>query len=319
MPSTSLDPYPSPEERDRGFVASVEQAGGTVEEYGQSMEGRPLLAGKLPATRPDAPRILCSANIHGLEFIAGQVALGLLRTANTLDRLRARAEVWFVACINPDGYARTWAAGGDAPRLSDLRANANGVDLNRNYPRPGGAAASRWPGAGSDKPGAATYRGPAPLSEPETAALDRLMTTQRFHASANLHSFMGTVIPARVRRPEWFSHYRHLCKAFAAGQLQRRYHRLSSRLFDVFTGEQEDHQHHVHDCWAVCVESFPVSASFRQHLRAPTRFWRFNPRDPKPWVANDVAGLAAYFHAALDRPRPSEVLAKGALPQATGT
>ena len=41
-------------------------------------------------------------------------------------------------------------------------------------------------------------------------------------------------------------------------------------------------------------------ASLRQHLRAPSLFWRFNPREPAAWVDSDVGGLAAFFHAALD-------------------
>ncbi len=302
----ALAPYPSPEARDRAFVALIDKFGGTVHTYGHSVDGRPLLAGQLPATKPSDRRILCSAGIHGLEYIAGQVALGFIEAlAHNLADLREQAEVWVIACINPDGYATTWEADGRAERLCTLRANARGVDLNRNYPRPGNAPPSRWPGAGSDTPGAATYRGPQPLSEPETAALDKLLQQQQFSASANLHSFMGTVIPARVRDRSWFATYRDLCRALASGQPDRKYSRLSSRLFDVFTGEQEDHQHHVHDCWAVCVESFPVWASVRQHLRAPSKFWRFNPHDPTPWVTNDVAGLGAYFRYALQLPRPS--------------
>lgn len=313
-----LDPYPSPEARDRGFIAAITQAGGRIHEYGTSVEGRRLLAGQLPSTSPNAPKVLCSAGIHGLEYIAGTVARGLLSAVidGPHRDLRARAELWFIVCINPDGYAKTWENAGRANRLCTLRANAHGVDLNRNYPRPGNAPKSRWPGAGSDTPGAATYRGPAPLSEPETQSVDNLLQEQQFHASANLHSFMGTVIPARVRDRTWFGHYRGLCHALAQGQPHKGYSRLSSRLFDVFTGEQEDHQHHVHDCWAVCVESFPVWASMRQHLRAPSKFWRFNPHDPTPWVQNDVPGLAAYFHAALDLPRPSAVRPRPQLRQA---
>ncbi len=58
----------------------------------------------------------------------------------------------------------------------------------------------------------------------------------------------------------------------------------------MWTGEQEDWQHHVHGTWALTVEVFPLAASFRQHLRALSLFWRFNPRDPRPWVDNDVPG-----------------------------
>lgn len=298
-----LAPYPSPEARAVETAALAARVGGELVEYGVSVEGRPLVAVHVPSASSNAPKLLCSANIHGVEFIAGRVALGLLGALADgdprLTALRARAELWVIPSLNPDGYARTCAADGRG-ELAPLRGNARGVDLNRNFPRPGGGPPSRLPFTGSGTPGAATYRGPHPLSEPETAALDRLFAAQRFVASANLHSFMGTVIPARVTDRPSYATYKRLCRTFAAAQPRRRYRRLANRLFDAFTGEQEDHQHHAYGTWAVCVEVFPVLASFRQHLCAPSVFWRFNPRDPTPWIDNDVPGLAAYFAAALE-------------------
>jgi len=300
-----LAPYPDPDTRDTELDELATNLRGELVVYGHSREGRPLRALRLP--NPGAPRVLCSANIHGVEYIAGRVALGLLAGlaagAPELARLRARAELWVIPSLNPDGYARTWAAGGRG-KLAPLRANAAGVDLNRNFPRPGGGAPSRLPGAGSDRPGDATYRGPHPLSEPETAALDALFAAQNFHASVNLHAFMGTAIPARVTDPGAYASYRDLCRALAQAQPRVRYLRLAHRIFDTFTGEQEDHQHHAHGTWAVCLETFPLRASYTQHLRAPSVFWRFNPHDPAPWIANDVPAVAAFLHAALGLPAP---------------
>ena len=298
---TSLAPYLSPEALHQRTEALAERLGAELVPYGTSVEGRPLQAVRVPGRAPGLPRLLCSANIHGPEFIGALTAHALLESCEH-GSLPERAELWVIPCLNPDGYARTWDADGQGP-LPTLRTNANGVDLNRNFPRP--APSPSWlPGAGSEHPGDATYRGPAPLSEPETAHLDALCRAQTFHASANLHSFMGTVIPASVRDKASFRTYKGLAAALAEGQAHTRYRRLSARRLDVFTGEQEDHQHHVHRTWAVCVESFPVLASFRQHGRAPSTFWRFNPRDPQRWVTNDVPGLQAYFEAALALDRP---------------
>jgi hypothetical protein len=309
-----LAPYPDPAAREAELDELAARLGGELVVYGRSREDRPLRALRLP--NPGAPRVLCSANIHGIEYIAGRVALGLLHRLAAgdpeLTRLHARAELWVIPSLNPDGYARTWAAGGRG-RLAALRANAAGVDLNRNFPRPGGAAASRLPGAGSDRPGDATYRGPHPLSEPETAALDALFAAQGFHASVNLHAFMGTVIPARVTDRAAYGTYAALCRTLAAAQPRVRYRRLAHRIFDTFTGEQEDHQHHAHGTWAVCLETFALRSTYAQHLRAPSVFWRFNPHDPAPWIANDVPGVTAYFHAALELP-PPPVTSRRALP-----
>lgn len=292
-------PYLSPEALCARIESVAERLDAELVEYGASVEGRPLQAIRVAA--PGRPRVLCSANIHGPEFIGCLTALALADAVARGD-WQPQAELWIIPCLNPDGYARTWAAGGHGP-LPSLRTNANGVDLNRNFPRP--AESPSWlPGAGSNRPGDATYRGSHPLSEPETACLDAFLSAQDFHASANLHSFMGTVIPASVRDRRSFGTYKALAAALASGQAHTRYRRLSSRFFDVYTGEQEDHQHHAHRTWAVCVECFPLTASLRQHRRAPSTFWRFNPRDPQRWIDNDVPGLRAYFEHALTLERP---------------
>ena len=93
--------------------------------------------------------------------------------------------------LNPDGYATTWESQGEGP-LNALRTNANGVDLNRNFPRPGAlrpvlSNLGGWR-TGSDDPNNAFYRGTAPLSEPETHSLAGFLDKTPIAASANLHS-----------------------------------------------------------------------------------------------------------------------------------
>jgi predicted deacylase len=306
MRAHPLAPYLDPDEREETLDRLASRAGGRTLRYGTSVDGLPLRAAVVPSAAPStAPpaRLLCTANIHGPELVSSRLALALLeRLAEpdaVLERLLRRAELWILPCLNPDGYADTWRREGRGP-LGELRTNAHGVDLNRNFPLPGGSRPSPLPFAGSSRPGAATFRGSAPLSEPETAALDRLLAEQGFVASVNLHSFMGTIIPARVKERRDYRAYRTLCRRFSQAQLNHRYLRLANRLLDVFTGELEDHQHHAHHCWAVCVEIMTLRASFAQHLRAPRLFWRFNPRDPRPWIENDLPGVVAFFHAALD-------------------
>ena len=304
MSGNALAPYPNPDARRREVTDLAARVGEAVV-FGHSVEGEPLVAVRVPSRAgTDAPKVMCCANIHGPEYIGSRIALALLGSVDDgpAAAIVDRAELWVIPCLNPDGYRATFERRGDAP-LAALRANARGVDLNRNYPLPHGARRWPLPGAGSDDPEAATYCGPHPLSEPETAALDDLARTHDFVASANLHSFMGTVIPARVTDRAAFGVYRRLARAFADAQPHTRYRRLSNRILDTFTGEQEDHQHHAHGTWAACIEAFSVWASLRQHLSAPTTFWRFNPHDPRPWIDNDVPGVCAWLTAALAQPR----------------
>lgn len=295
-----LDPYLDPDAREARLDELARRAGTEPEILGDSTEGRPIRAVELRCKGEAEAAVLLCGNIHGVELIASHVALAFLEALldGRFEEVRHRLDVFVLPCINPDGYARTWRQSGNGV-LKELRANANGVDLNRNFPKPK-EEKSPIDFGGSDDPSNPFYRGAHPFSEPETKAVEKLLAKESLLASVSLHSFMGTVIPPRVLTAEDYAGYQRLAAAFARGQRQRRYRRLASRHFDVFTGEMEDHQHHVHRTWAVCIEIFPVLASFRQHLKAPSLFWRFNPREPQRWIDNDLGGLAAYYLEALE-------------------
>ena len=267
---------------------------GTVESYGSSVEGRDLYAVRIgEGTMP----LVITAGIHGLEYIGVRTALEVMRQGPITE-----ATLWVVPTVNPDAYARTWAAHGEGP-VGTLRKNARGVDLNRNFPLPWNARPAPLGIAGSNNPQSATFRGPTPLSEPESHALARWLRQVGPHGAVGLHAFMGTLIPARVKHmSDWFG-YSRLCRAFRQGQgARRRYLRLSSPVLDVFTGELEDWLHHALACWAVCIECFGIEESLRQHWRAPTSFWRFNPRAPGPIVERDAAGVRAMLVAMTTAP-----------------
>jgi len=227
-----LAPYTSLEELDARAERLAVAAGAERVVFGESVEGR--------------PRVLVCANVHGVEFIAAEVALGVLGALTwPAHPVRRAAEVWVVPTLNPDAYAATWRGKGRGS-VKACRTNARGVDLNRNFPLPGKQPLWSRPFAGwatgSEDPGHTCYRGPKPLSEPETQAMDRLMQ-RGFVASANLHSSWGTLFPAHVDDAVSFHHYRKLCQAFRQAQGHRRYMALSSRRLDWFTGETVSYTH----------------------------------------------------------------------------
>ncbi|MFZ9889496.1 MAG: M14 family metallopeptidase [Myxococcota bacterium] len=300
-----LAPYPSPEERDAELSALVELLDARLHRYGTSVEGRPLHAVRVACAGPrQKGQVLCVANLHGLEWVGNRVAVGLLRAVldgePEVARLLEDAALVVVPCANPDGYARVYRQGGRG-NLRELRTNARGVDLNRNFPPPQGALLGSWPGAGSRRPGTRTYRGEAPLSEPESRALAAFLDENTFVGSVSLHSYMGTLITPRLPSRQEYGAYDELCAVFRAHQRRWRYRRFASRRFDTFTGELEDYQHHHHRTWATCVEVFPLLESWRQHRRAPSLFWRFNPRDPQLFVHNDVPAIIAFFRMCVER------------------
>ena len=117
--------------------------------------------------------------IHGNEC-AG------IRVTRLLASLRrqARADVWLVHDLNPDGSAR------------GTRQNARGVDLNRNFP-------AGWRAAG--QPWDTYFPGRRPLSEPETRAIAGLIlrirpeTTIWFHQPQGVVRAWGRSTPAARR------------------------------------------------------------------------------------------------------------------------
>ncbi|WP_238751854.1 M14 family zinc carboxypeptidase [Neolewinella maritima] len=108
-----------------------------VEVWGTLSSGRRILTLRLTQgihTDWPRPRVLCTAAMHGDELAGYWV---LLRLAEDLLRndehdLLRQAIVYINPLANPDGAF----AGGNHTLAGARRGNANGVDLNRNYPDP---------------------------------------------------------------------------------------------------------------------------------------------------------------------------------------
>ena len=131
---------------------------------GVSREGRPVQGRLFPARGFAANRrLLVFGGIHGDE--PGSVDTVLAWGARLAGRNRAAA-VWVVPAVNPDGLA------------AGRKNNAADVDLNRNFPARNFSSAH--------EPGYAP--GQAPLSEPESALLARLVEEAAIDAIVAVHA-----------------------------------------------------------------------------------------------------------------------------------
>ena len=111
-------------------------------DIGESVEGRKLLVAKISDKvdeREKEPRYYLSATVHGDETLGYILALNLidllLTTYNQDERIRRivdSAEVWICPLMNPDGTYRS----GNSTVSGARRYNANGQDLNRDFPDP---------------------------------------------------------------------------------------------------------------------------------------------------------------------------------------
>jgi len=132
----------------------------SLEESGhQSVEGRSLVHREfLPpsSTRPEY-RVLAIGGVHGDEFSA--ISISYLWMQAMLDNPQTVDHHWlFLPLANPDGLLR--------PRST--RENANGVDLNRNFPTPDWDEAAHKYWIQHTRSNPRRFPGTAAASEPET-------------------------------------------------------------------------------------------------------------------------------------------------------
>jgi protein MpaA len=139
---------------------------GTWITLGRSVRGRPIPALQLgdPHGRLTAAVVAC---IHGDEPAGIRVVEVLHKSA-----LPAGLKLWLLPVMNPDG------------RAANTRVNANGVDLNRNFP---------WKWVREGKRGNPMYSGPKPLSEPESRAVHALFEGQQPRLVVWYHQPFGVV------------------------------------------------------------------------------------------------------------------------------
>jgi protein MpaA len=134
-----------------------------AEVIGHSAQRRPLRLVRIGA--PGAPRrVLVVGCVHGTER-AGLTVTRALRHVTP----PAGTQLLVLDAANPDGCAR------------GTRANARGVDLNRNFP---------W---GWRAQSGIFASGPAPASEPETKAIMKLIARERPGVTLWFHQHMDLV------------------------------------------------------------------------------------------------------------------------------
>jgi carboxypeptidase T len=288
---------------------------------GRTIEGReiPLLhvaaPGRVPSlTRPQA---LLTANLHGNEVIASEVALGVLArlieaepTGPARELLQA-GDLLLLPAVNLDSRepaARALAAG--RPWARSRRGNARGVDLNRNFPIPEGVKDVWHPLAGTSRRWLPWYRGPAALSEPESLAVATLVRETRPRTALGLHSTGGLFLhpfchshtsPPRLER------FLAMGRAFAARQGARPYEVKQARSWYAILGDLDDWMYEGFGTLAVTVELSRLPANLRGfgHL-ARTLGW-MNPPCPEPVVHDTVdACLAALTEGLREGAEPSE-------------
>lgn len=166
-------------------------------------EGRPIYWVKIsdnPNSNESEPEMLYTAIHHAREPASLQQTIFymwyLLENYGVNEEVQAiinNTELYFVPCINPDGYIynETTNANGGGLWRKNRRDNLDGeygVDLNRNYDY-------LWGGAGtSGDTDSDIYRGTNAFSEVETQAMKWFCEQHDFKIALNSHSYSNLLL-----------------------------------------------------------------------------------------------------------------------------
>jgi hypothetical protein len=214
---------------------------------GTSVRGEPIWAVSVDHGRGAAAgTVMIVAGLHAMEHVGPQTALALIERAAAGEGGWRGRRLVVVPVANPDGFLAVERALAEGKRRF-FRANARGVDLNRNF-------AVSWDDryAWNRLLGPIFSAGSAPLSEPESRALDGLAARERPGYVASLHAFGEWIfVPYAGRRepPPDEAELRAHAEAMASRMPFRKYRvvRLTQRtgIFQA-RGAELDHFYDRH-------------------------------------------------------------------------
>lgn len=165
-----------------------------------TIEGRPVYYVKIsdnPTVDETEPEVLYTAIHHAREPESMSQLIYYMwyllenyAADSTVRNLVDNTEMYFVPCINPDGYIyneTTDPAGGGMWRKNrrDNLDGEYGVDINRNYGWQWGLDDI----GSSPLTGDGTYRGTSGFSEPETQAIRNFTNRHEFRLALNYHTY----------------------------------------------------------------------------------------------------------------------------------
>lgn len=186
---------------------------------GQTHENRDVVYVKIsdnPSATDDAtePNVLYTSIHHAREPMSMSETIFYMwyllenyATDPEIQYVVDNTELFFVPCINPDGYIHNESNDptgfGMHRKNKALVGTTNpGVDLNRNY-------SYGWNTTGvSANPNQDTYPGSGPFSEPETQAMKWMVETYGFKTGMNAHSYgMQMLFPVGTTAAEFADHH----------------------------------------------------------------------------------------------------------------
>ena len=265
------------------------------------MQGRPLWRFELGS--PGRPVVLLTALMHGIEVIGALALLDVIERLAGEDpmarALRSETHIVILPVVNPDAHFANMSKIAAGKRAWQ-RCNANGADLNRNFPRLT-SAPMRHPFSGSRFRASPHYLGPHALSEPESRAIHAVAVAIEPRLSLAFHSFGQLLLypwaytaQPNERAPE----YQLLADAMAGALGPLPYRARQARHLYPVLGDMDDWLDAKLGALALTVEvSRPdLRLGHGRHLLNP--FCWMNPEGVRETVDNLTPGILALISRA---------------------
>lgn len=219
-----------------------------------TIEGRQLFWVKIsdnPSVDESEPEILYTALHHAREpASASQVIMYMYyllenyTTDSFVKYLVDNVEMYFVPCVNPDGYIynTTTNPNGGGLFRKNRRDNGDGtfgVDLNRNY----GEFWGYDNFGSSNNTNSDTYRDTAAFSEPETQIMKVFCEAHEFKLALNYHTFSNLLIYPYSHVPNLLTPDSSTFKAYAkflTTENDYRYGTSAETVSYVANGDSDD-------------------------------------------------------------------------------
>jgi carboxypeptidase T len=223
----------------------------------QTWEGRYIYHVKIsdnPSTDEAAePKVLYTAIHHAREPMSMSQTIFYMwyllenyATNEEIQFLVNNTEMYFVPCLNPDGYIHNQSQ--DPSGFGMHRKNKNpsvgttnpGVDLNRNY-------SYGWNTTGvSTQQNNDTYPGSGAFSEPETQAMQWLVESVGFKSAFNAHTYGNTLLyPIGTTTAEFADHDEYFSQLAGHMCSQNGYFPQKSSGLYPASGDSDDYMYKV--------------------------------------------------------------------------
>ena len=305
-PSSSSPPrtfaaYPQPEALLEAFRTTVLAAGGRQSTTGTSVQGRPLV--RFDLGTEGKPTIFLTSLMHGVEVVGSLALLDAVRRLShpsdpCAARILADAKIVVVPVVNPDAFYTNMTKLARGERAWQ-RCNANGVDLNRNFPR---LTTRRLyhPFSGSRFRRSPHYLGAHALSEPESRAVRATAIEIRPTLSLAFHSFGNLILYpwayTNTENPR-AGEYRALARVMMQAIHRFPYRAKQARQLYSVLGDMDDWLDAELGTLAFTIEVGRPDWRVRQ-LTNP--FAWMNPLEPNDAVRDLTPGVLALISSALD-------------------